>query len=75
MKAKRVDCIDCLNFIMDEFEKFGNKESYKVVSRAKCKLGKRVMFRMPIFLNQFSYNPVYEGGYIRYCNEFEKLNP
>lgn len=74
MKAKRVDCDQCVNFI-DRILKDKENLISDILSKPKCKLGKRVMFRMPVFLNQFSYNPVYEGGYIRYCNEFEKLNP
>lgn len=40
MKPKRVKCDDCSNFIIPEFKKFGNKESFTVEKKAKCVLGK-----------------------------------
>lgn len=56
MKAKRVDCSDCANFI------------FPIDEKAKCKLGKRVMFRMN-GLHPESSN--WEVGWFRYCNEFK----
>jgi len=67
MKTKRVECINCSNFIMPEFKKFGDKESFTVEKKAKCSLGKRVMFRMPTNLHLDNM------GYFRYCNDFDKL--
>jgi len=71
MKAKRVECDKCVNFIKPAYEEYGFISP--MISKAKCKLGKRVMFRMPIFANQASYTPIYDGGYIRYCNDFKPI--
>ena len=67
MKKNRVDCINCVEFIPAVF-----KNEFMIMSgiktNAKCKLGKRVMFRMP--------KTVYdESGWFRYCEEFnDKIN-
>ena len=67
---KRVYCDECIQFIDivfidDKVLTSGIKE------KAKCKLGKRVMFRVPLFHGN-AYYPYYEGGYVRYCDKFEK---
>lgn len=69
---KRVECDKCEHFINPVYEDKINLLS-KPTSKAKCKLGKRIMFRMPKFLHHFSYTPYYDGGYIRYCNDFSNL--
>lgn len=66
MKPKRVECSWCKNFqpvIMKDHNLISD-----IFAKAKCKLGKRVMFRMPT--SDYHWNT---GGYYRYCNEFEKL--
>lgn len=70
---KRVECDKCEHFIPSVYEDDMNLLS-KPLIKAKCELGKRIMFRMPIFLHYFSYAPIYDGGYIRYCNDFIKLS-
>lgn len=66
MKTKRVECDECKNFIKPKLTVNG-----MIKSNAKCKLGKRVMFRMPIFSRPANYNSINNYGYIRYCNEFK----
>lgn len=66
---KKIYCDECINFVdrvlIDQKNLLsGTKEN------AKCKLGKRVMFRVPLFHNN-AYRPYYEGGYVRYCNEYK----
>jgi hypothetical protein len=68
MKPKRVECDNCIHFIYPEFKKFGDKESFTVETKAKCNLGKRVMFRMPDNLH------IENMGYFRYCIDFKNLN-
>ena len=66
MKTKRVDCTYCLHFVADVHED-ENRWLSKVIEKAKCKLGKRVMFR-------FSKNGMIDFrnvGYIRYCEHYE----
>ena len=66
MKAKRVDCTYCSHFVKDVLEDENNWFS-KIKDRAKCNLGKRVMFR-------FSRNIMIDFtkvGYIRYCEHYE----
>jgi hypothetical protein len=65
MKAKRHECDKCRNFIDPVFKTFEDKESWTVKVKAKCKLGKRVMFRLPTDMFRENY------GYFRYCNEFK----
>lgn len=65
MKHKRVECSLCKNFkpqVMEDDNLIG-----AIFAKAKCKLGKRVMFRMPT--GDYHWDT---GGYYRYCNEFEK---
>ena len=69
MKPKRVECDQCINFIQATLNDEDNMLS-GIKDSAKCKLGKRVMFRMPRFNNE-GYFSEYDGGYIRYCNEFK----
>ncbi len=63
MKKNRVDCLNCVEFIPAVF-----KNKFMIMSgiktNAKCKLGKRVMFRMPHPSN------AYWGGWFRYCEDF-----
>ena len=71
MKTKRVDCVDCANFISPDF-----KISFDIIKlneseKAGCKLGKRVMFRIPKFSRPTNMVPYNDYGWIRYCNEFE----
>ena len=67
MKKNRVDCVYCDNFISPKWKNPENLMSI-TTNNAKCKLGKRVMFRQP--------KDFYDGGgWIRYCNEFnDKIN-
>ena len=53
MKPKRVDCADCDNF----------RDYY--IKKHKCRLGKRVMFRM-------QGAPDFNSGWPRYCNNFKQ---
>lgn len=56
MKPKRVDCCNCQNFDFDKYqEKFF------------CKLGKRVMFRVP------SSPYAIDFLFPRYCNDFKQI--
>lgn len=55
MKAKRVDCFYCQNF-----------DYVPYVGQSKCKLGKRVMFRLPTNIHRDN------AGFFRYCNDYEK---
>ena len=68
MKAKRVDCDQCSNFIPFAL-KYENDLLSGIKTNAKCKLGKRVMFRKPKVTSMMTYD---FGGYYRYCNEFNK---
>jgi hypothetical protein len=64
---KRVECDQCKNFepvVMEDENLIG-----KIYSKAKCKLGKRVMFRIPD-MSTPGY-PFNTGGWIRHCDEFE----
>lgn len=66
MKAKRVDCTYCSHFVKDVLEDESNWFS-KVKDKAKCNIGKRIMFR-------FSRNGMIDFrnvGYIRYCEHYE----
>ena len=64
MKSQRVDCCDCTEFIPPDFK----ANLFKMTSPAKCKLGKRVMFRLG------KEDECY-GGCFRYCDEFnDKIN-
>jgi hypothetical protein len=56
-KPKRVDCSDCENFIWPVLTRHG-----MVKIHAKCKLGKRVMFRL---------NSIVDFGWIRFCNDYK----
>ena len=68
MKPKRVDCANCENFEPPVFdENWENKFISKIITRAKCKLGKRVMFRIV----GSKYQPK-EVGWFRYCQDFKK---
>lgn len=65
MKENRVDCTYCKNFI-PVVTKDDNLIG-QIFGKAKCKLGKRIMFRMPT--GDYHWDT---GGYYRYCNEFKK---
>ncbi len=70
MKLKRVECSECSNFepqVMEDDNLIG-----KIFSKAKCRLGKRVMFRMPN-MGTSGY-PFDLGGYFRYCSDFKSAN-
>jgi len=69
MKANRVECNECLNFTWPHLDGNG-----MIKENAKCKLGKRVMFRMPI-LNKWGSSGLHydDGGYYRYCNDFKAV--
>ena len=66
IETKRVDCNYCLHFVADIHEDENNLFS-KVKEKAKCNIGKRIMFR-------FSRNGIIDFrniGYIRYCEHYE----
>lgn len=65
MKAKRVECDKCENFIPAVWKSFF---SFRKNQNAKCKLNKRVMFRKPTLPGISDDN----SGYFRYCNEFKE---
>ena len=79
MNPKRVYCDQCKNFTEPKFsaaelDKTGViKKGFRQLEGAKCSEGKRVMFRMPIFLYETSYNSINDYGWIRYCNEFKPI--
>lgn len=70
VKAKRVECDPCQNFTPATFKDEGNLLS-DISTKAKCKLGKRVMFRNPD-MGVGGY-PFDTGGYFRYCNDFKQI--
>ena len=65
---KKVECNDCKNFIRpilkDEEDLFSG-----VITNAKCKIGKRVLFQKPKTNNYYD-----TGGYFRNCNDFIDSN-
>ena len=61
--GKRVECNQCKNFIQPEWKDDGDMFP-QIIKNAKCKIGKRVMFRMP--KDNFD-----SGGYYRYCDDFK----
>lgn len=66
--VKRVDCINCIEFIPPDFK----ANLFKMTSPAKCKLGKRVAFRVNGLHPESSS---WESGWLRYCDEFnDKIN-
>ena len=68
-KPKRVDCFYCQNFICPKFDDLpDNTFISKIRVSAKCKLGKRVMFR----INGHPDRKGHEIGYFRYCSEFKE---
>lgn len=68
---KRVECDKCKNFIDPVLKEEGDMLS-GVKTKAKCKKGKRVMFRQPIFSRPTSCVSINDYGYIRYCEDFNK---
>ena len=68
MKKNRVDCANCTNF---EFPQYDENLFLGKVKNAKCKLGKRVMFRVNGLHPDSSS---WECGWFRYCNEFNNKN-
>lgn len=71
MKKNRHDCQQCQNFIEPVFsENDENLFLSKIISMAKCKLGKRVMFRTNGHNSMLNHH--FESGWFRYCGEFEK---
>jgi len=73
MIVKRHDCIECTHFIAPVFKEPGNLLCIDEIRTAKCALGKRVMFRKPIYVRETSWNTFNDSGYIRYCNDFEAI--
>lgn len=71
MKAKRVDCMYCEKFIEQVLEDENNIFS-PIKEKAKCKLGKRIMFRQPIFNRPTNMVASNDYGYIRYCEDYER---
>lgn len=71
MKPKRVECDKCKQFIEPEISSMKDDHhiDFDISQKAKCKLGKRVMFRIP-HLTDNGY-PLDFGGYFRYCNDFQ----
>jgi hypothetical protein len=65
MNKNRVECDNCKYFIDPILFEPDNLFS-KVKVKAKCKKGKRVMFRKPQGIMDYDY------GYIRYCELFRK---
>lgn len=72
MKTPRVYCDECENFILPIFKEENNLIS-PIIENAKCKLGKKVMFRQPIFNRPTNMVASNDYGWIRYCNEFKEL--
>jgi len=69
MKPKRVECNNCQNFIEPDFKISFNLIKLTKDEKAKCKLGKRIMYRKPDI--GFSGYPFDTGGYFRYCDDFK----
>lgn len=65
---KRVHCDKCEHFISPDFKISFNLIELTKNEKAKCALGKRVMFRTPTSSVDEDY------GYPRYCNDFVKLS-
>lgn len=65
MKKERVECTNCTNFVKGILEDETNMLS-KFKVKPKCKLGERLIFRMPKTLFDDDW------GYIRKCNKFNK---
>ncbi len=64
---KKVECDKCKHFI-PLIQKDENNILSGIKTNAKCKLGKRVLFRL-----YEKKNPNYTyGEYTRFCNEFNK---
>lgn len=61
----RVECNECKYFIEPIQEDSENLLS-KILVKAKCELGNRVMFRKPKTIH---YTDI--GGYFRNCKEFK----
>ena len=62
----RVECSNCKKFILPIMEDEENIMSSQIV-KAKCKIGKRVLFQSPKTTNYWD-----TGGYFRYCKDFEQ---
>ena len=71
---QRVECNMCERFIGAKFVDDKDYVFSEMIEPAKCKLGKRVMFRMPK-LNKWGASGLHydDGGYIRYCNEYKEM--
>ena len=63
MEKNRVQCEKCDNFVFPVF----NNMLLAPIEKAKCKLGKRVMFRSPK-----NYDINNDFGWIRCCNDFKE---
>ena len=68
---KRVECDLCKEFIDIVLQDESNFLS-KTKAKAKCKIGKRVMFRQPKFNSSTKQVPYNDFGYIRFCNDFKE---
>ena len=68
MKAKRVDCANCENFVFPVYE--NSSEPKTKTEKEYCKLGKRVMFRQN-GIHPESSN--WECGWFRYCEDFKAV--
>lgn len=64
---KRVHCDKCEHFIKPSFKVSFGIINLKPEEKAKCELGKRVMFRNPTSSIDEDY------GYPRYCSDFSNL--
>jgi len=64
MKQPRQECDLCQNFIEPVLSERGF-----IKVRAKCQLGKRVMFRIPTDWR----NGWKDMGYFRYCDEYKQI--
>lgn len=63
MAKQRCECERCNHFTFPVFKSYFPPV---IVSKANCKLGKRVMFRNPRHPHDENF------GWIRYCNDFSK---
>lgn len=61
--GKRVNCENCFHFSPEVW----NDTRHIRVQKDSCKLGNRIMFRMPTPKNEYFSD---EYGYVRRCNDF-----
>lgn len=65
---KTVNCEDCRNYIAPTAD---FNDIRKIILKAKCNLGKRIMFRMP---KSYDYNLIEDYGYRRRCDQFKPID-